>query len=165
MSLELIGEFGFDVYDSGLLVAKRRFRNGITKTAIHDAFDTHFSNGSPAAAWYLGLIDDSGFTAVDNDLDTIASHGGWTEITTEYDEATRPAWGPDASASQTIANSSKAIFTMNASVSIGGMFLVSENTKGGATGILWSTGILDIIQTTQPGQLIKAYYSLLGQEG
>lgn len=162
----ITGKFGFDVYDErGVLLAHREFFNGITQTAIHDLWDTYFSDGVVASAWYIGLIDNSGFTAVDNVNDTMSSHTGWTEITTEYDEATRPPWAPDDAASQTKANATKAIFTINDAINVQGLFITSDNTKGGTGGLLWCTGILDIVQQMQPGQTVKAYYSLLGQEG
>lgn len=90
--------------------------------------------------WYLGLY---GAASTNNPAaaDTAASHAGWTEVTT-YSEATRPAC---SFAAATLANpsvatntASKATFTMNGSTTVGGAFLISNNTKGGTTGTLFS---------------------------
>jgi hypothetical protein len=165
MTFQITGKFELTVEDRGFVVARRCFSNGITQTAINSMWDTWFRNGSPAAAWYIGLIDDTDYSAVDDEDDTIASHSGWTEINADYDEATRPAWGPDAAASQAIANSLKATFTFNAAKDVRGAFVVNENTKGGSSGLLWNTGILDIKQSVVSGQTVKVYYALTGQEG
>lgn len=90
--------------------------------------------------WYLGIY---GAAASNNPAagDTAASHAGWTEVTS-YSEATRPAC---TLAAATLANpsvatnsASKATFTMNAGATVGGAFLISNNTKGGTTGTLFS---------------------------
>jgi hypothetical protein len=138
--------------------------NGLTKLAIEDMFATQFRNGTQKAEWYFGLIDSDDFSAVDDEQDSMSSHAGWIEVE-DYDESARPAWGPDAPASQTIANSLKATFTIDLAKDIRGFFLASDSTKGGTDGILWSTAVLDVLQSTQPGQLLKVFYSLLGQEG
>lgn len=90
--------------------------------------------------WYLGLYG----AAVSNNPaagDTSASHAGWTEVV-PYSEATRPAC---TFAAATLANpsvatntASKATFTINASATVGGAFLISNNTKSGTTGTLFS---------------------------
>lgn len=164
--LSLRGKFVFRLYGpDGRPAATRIVNNGITLLAINNLFDVYFRNGSPAAAWFLGLIDNTDFDEVDSENDSMSTHAGWTELTAEYDEATRPAWGPDAAASQAIANSLKATFTFNAAKDVRGFFVTSSSTKGGTTGTLWSTAVLDVVQSVQPGQVAKVYYSLTGQEG
>lgn len=90
--------------------------------------------------WYLGIYG-AGASNTPAAGDTSASHAGWTEVTA-YSEATRPAC---TFAAATLANpsvatntASKAQFTMNAGTTVGGAFLISNNTKGGTTGTLFS---------------------------
>ncbi len=90
--------------------------------------------------WYLGIYG-AGASNTPAAGDTSASHAGWTEITA-YSEATRPVC---TFAAATLANpsvatntASKATFTMNAGTTVGGAFLISNNTKGGTTGTLFS---------------------------
>jgi hypothetical protein len=139
------------------------FRNGITAPAINDLFQQYFLAGV-GLTWYMGLIDAVGFTAVDDDLDTMASHVGWEEII-DYSEGTRPAWDPDAPSGKAISNSAKRLFTLTSAVDIKGIFLTSDPAKGGNTGILFNTGVSDIIHSVQPQQQAKVIYSLQGQEG
>ena len=99
-------------------------------------------DGSTAriTSWYLGLY---GAASSNNPAagDTMSSHAGWTEVT-DYTEATRPAAtfvaATTADPSVVTNSASKAQFTMNATVTVGGAFLTSNNTKGGTTGTLFS---------------------------
>jgi len=90
--------------------------------------------------WYVGLYG-AGASNTPNALDTASSHGGWTE-NTSYSEATRPvanfAAATNANPSVVTNTSNKAVFTMNATTTIGGAFLISNNTKAGTTGTLFS---------------------------
>jgi hypothetical protein len=90
--------------------------------------------------WYIGIY---GAAASNTPAasDTASSHIGWTE-NTNYNESTRPvanfAAATAANPSVVTNTSNKAVFTMSASVTIGGAFLISNNTKGGTTGTLFS---------------------------
>jgi hypothetical protein len=101
---------------------------------------TALTSTTQITTWFLGLY---GAAASNNPAagDTAASHAGWTEVTT-YSEATRPAC---TFAAATLANpsvatntASKATFTISGSTTVGGAFLISNNTKGGTTGTLFS---------------------------
>lgn len=90
--------------------------------------------------WYVGLYG-AGASNTPAAADTASSHSGWTE-NTNYTEATRPvatfAAATAANPSVVTNTSNKAVFTMNATTTIGGAFLISNNTKGGTTGTLFS---------------------------
>jgi len=93
-----------------------------------------------STTWYLGLY---GAASSNNPAagDTMATHGGWTEVT-DYSEANRPtasfAAATNANPSVVTNTASKAVFTINATTTVGGAFLVNNNTKGGSTGTLFS---------------------------
>ena len=91
-------------------------------------------------SWYLGLYG-SGATNSPSAGDTMATHGGWTEVT-DYSESTRPAAtfaaATNANPSVVTNTASKAVFTINGTTTVGGAFLTSNNTKGGTTGTLFS---------------------------
>jgi hypothetical protein len=71
----------------------------------------------------------------------MASHAGWTEIV-PYSNATRPActFATATTANPSVATNSAsvAVFTINATATVGGAFLVSNDTKSGTTGTLFS---------------------------
>lgn len=104
-------------------------------------------DGSTAriTTWYLGLY---GAAASNTPAagDTMSSHAGWTEVT-DYTEATRPAAtfvaATTANPSVVTNSASKAQFTMNATTTVGGAFLTSNDTKGGTSGTLFSAKDFD----------------------
>jgi hypothetical protein len=90
--------------------------------------------------WYVGLY---GAAASNTPAasDTMASHAGWTEIDC-YSDATRPAAtfaaATNANPSVVTNTSNKAVFNIDATATVGGAFLVSNNTILGTTGTLFS---------------------------
>lgn len=90
--------------------------------------------------WYVGLY---GAAASNTPAasDTMSSHAGWTEIDC-YSNATRPAAtfaaATNANPSVVTNTSNKAVFNIDASATVGGAFLTSNNTILGSTGTLFS---------------------------
>lgn len=114
--------------------------NLVVNVGLKDMNDKYFTGASYTAAWYIGLY---GAAASNNPAagDTASSHAGWTEVT-PYSNATRPACTFAAATTadpSVITNStSPASFSINATATVGGAFLISDNTKGGTTGVLFS---------------------------
>lgn len=90
--------------------------------------------------WYIGLYG-AGASNTPAAGDTMASHAGWTEAV-PYSNATRPACtfvaATTANPSVATNSASPASFSINATATVGGAFLVSDNTKSGSTGTLFS---------------------------
>jgi hypothetical protein len=141
------------------------FPNGVTNVGIEDNESTYFRSGTQITSWYMGLINNSGFSALAA-TDTMSSHAGWTELGTsasdKYDETTRPQWSPAAPSSRTITNTSSIAFTINTTVSVKGAFIVSNNTKGGTSGILWASGAFSSVQSLVAAQILRLTYTLTG---
>lgn len=133
--LKLAGTYHVKHYRKGVLIAEWDQPNLITTVGRNHILNTQFAGGTPVTTWYIGLVNNSGWTAFAAG-DTMGSHAGWTELE-DYDEATRQAWTEDAAASGSMTNSTPAVFTINATVTIKGIFLTSVSTKGGTTGTLW----------------------------
>ena len=114
--------------------------NLVVNQGLQDMNAKYFTGSSYSATWYLGLY---GSAASNNPVagDTAASHAGFTEIT-PYSNATRPTctFGTPTTANPSVAtnSASPASFTINATDTVGGAFLISNNTKGGSTGVLFS---------------------------
>jgi hypothetical protein len=91
-------------------------------------------------AWYIGLYG-AGASNTPAAGDTMASHAGWTEVV-PYSNATRPTCtfvaATTANPSVATNSASPAVFNINATATVGGAFLVSNNTKSGTTGTLFS---------------------------
>ena len=114
--------------------------NLVVNVGLQDMNTKYFSGSSYTVAWYIGLY---GAASSNNPAagDTAASHAGWTEVTA-YSQSTRPAatFGTATTADPSVISNSAspATFSMNATTTVGGAFLISNNTKGGTTGILFS---------------------------
>ena len=116
----------------------RTWENLVTTEGKNYLLATGLDGGTPITTWYLSLTDGTPTAAAG---DTMASHAGWVEVT-GYDEAARQTWTGGTAASASIDNSaSVATFTITSnSTTVGGAFLTSVNTKGGATGTLYAIG-------------------------
>ena len=86
------------------------------------------------SAWYVGLTATAAVFAA---TDSATGHTGWTEVQS-YSEAVRQTYTPGAISAQSVDNSAaKAAFAINAATTIGGAFMIDDNTKGGAVGLLY----------------------------
>ncbi len=135
------GEYALQCFDSqGNLKWEMGGHNLVVNEGLQDMNTKYFTGSSYTAAWYIGLY---GAAASNNPTatDTAASHPGFTEIT-PYSNATRPActFGSATSADPSVISNSASVaaFSINATATVGGAFLISNNTKGGSTGILFS---------------------------
>lgn len=137
------------------------FSNGITDVGIHYVLEVAFRDGTapdPAqiGTWYAGLIDNASFTGVAAG-DTSASHAGWIE-NQDYDEANRITISFAAAATRKI--TAAISFTINATITVRGLFIISVNTKGGTTGTLFSTALFSSPPSLVSGNVLTANYSL-----
>lgn len=133
--------------------------NGAVTVGLNSILDTAFRNQSQISQWYIGLINNSGFSAL-SAADTSASHAGWSELT-DYSSGTRPAWSPNAASGGTLATTSPVTFTINASVSVRGMFLASSSTKNSALDTLWATAVNGSGQAFTSSQTCQVSYSIV----
>jgi hypothetical protein len=135
------GEYKLQCFDSeGNLKWEMGGHNLVVNEGLQDMNTKYFTGSGYTAAWYIGLYG----AASSNDPtanDTAASHPGFTEIT-PYSNATRPActFGTATTADPSVISNSASVaaFSINATATVGGAFLISNNTKGGSTGVLFS---------------------------
>jgi hypothetical protein len=114
------------------------FLNLVPTGGADDILTQYFAGSAYTAAWYMGLVD--GATAPTFAAgDTMASHSGWTENTT-YSNSARLTLAFGTAASRSIALASAATFNINGTATIAGGFFVTNSTKGGTTGTLYSAG-------------------------
>jgi len=135
------GVYTIQCFDAqGVLKWEAESKNLVVNGGLQDMNAKYFTGSAYTATWYLGLY---GAGASNNPAasDTMASHAGWTEIV-PYSNATRPVctFGIPTTANPSVAtnSASPASFSINATATVGGAFLTSNNTKSGTTGILFS---------------------------
>jgi hypothetical protein len=122
---------------NGDLKWREDFRNLVTTVGGNDLLTQYLKGSAYTAAWYLGLVSNTGFTAFAAG-DTSASHGGWTE-SVAYSNANRVTLAFGTASAKALA-ASGAVFNINATDTIHGAFVIANNTKSGTTGILYSAG-------------------------
>lgn len=107
------------------------FRNLVTTEGKNDIIDKYFKGSSYTAAWYLGL---KGTGSAANG-DTLASHGGWSEVTPYAGNRPAITWGTTSSGSNT---ASAVSISITGTSTVAGAFVASVNT--GTSGKLYSAG-------------------------
>ncbi len=175
--LPLRGQFKVEHWRNGKRIDERVFPNGITTEGKNFLLDVMFHGEAAFATWYLGLIDNTGFSALadaDN-YDNINQAGnGWDEFDDYTDEAnadsavTRPAWTEGAASAASITNSATVNFDITATGTVKGIFLcggANAQTKGdhtaGTANKLWATALFsggDV--AVQNGDQLKVTYTV-----
>lgn len=157
--VKLRGRFHLQLFDKdGKLKWEKTLRNGITNVGKDLALNVMFHGTSAVSPWYIGLIDNSGYSAVAAG-DTMGSHSGWNEFT-NYDESTRVEWTEAAAASQSITSSSVSTFSINGNGTLRGVFITSVSTKSGTSGTLWSTALFASATAVSNGDSLKITYTV-----
>ena len=137
--------------------------NLVVNQGLQDMNTKYFTGSGYTATWYIGLY---GAASSNNPLatDTAATHPGFTEIT-PYSNATRPActFGTATTADPSVISNtlSVATFNINAGATVGGAFLISDNTKGGSAGVLFSAADFSAPgdRTVVSGDVIQVTYT------
>jgi hypothetical protein len=142
---------------AGKLIGIYRVPNGITDVGMNDLLDVHFGNDTQHALWYIGLIDNSGYSGVDP-TDTMSSHAGWTE-NTDY-SGNRKQWVVGAAAGRSISNGTTADFNITGTATLRGIFVNTDET--GTAGTLWSTALFSSPVSVQNGDTLKITYTVSG---
>jgi len=152
------------------------FNNGIVDEGKNKLLNVMFDGATQISTWYLGLIDNSGFTALaagDTYDDIDQAGNGWDEFKNYTDgnnadnTTTRPEWGPDAASAQSITNSVVSVYNITGSGTVKGVFAAgggaAPNIKGdhAADATLWATALFtsgDV--TVQNGDQLKVTYTV-----
>lgn len=154
------GFFDVEIRRLGKLIKKLTAKNDVVNVGKNYILDVMFNGGTQIAnnSWYIGQISNSGYSALAA-ADTMSSHAGWTEFT-NYSQSNRVAWGSGSASSQSVTNATPATFDITATGVLKGLFVVSNNTKGGTTGTLWATALYSADVNVVNGDQVKVTYTL-----
>lgn len=135
------GVFRVECFDAdGNLKWDAESHNLVVNVGLQDMNTQYFKGSAYTAAWYIGLYG-AGASNTPAAADTAASHAGWTEVV-PYSNATRPVctFGTATTADPSVISNSAspAAFSINATATVGGAFLINNSTKSGTTGTLFS---------------------------
>ena len=133
--------------------------NGVTLEGFDHLLGVGFRNQALITTWFMGLITSAGGSPpVVAESDTMASNA-WSETTT-YGEANRPTWTPAVVTQKSIANSAAVVFTFNGAADIRGIFITSDNTKGGTAGKLWATALFNANMVFADTEILRLIYTI-----
>ena len=156
--LPLTGLYNFELFRAGELIDQEQFYNGIVTAGKNSLLGVSFHADTQITAWYMGLIDNAGFSAL-SAADTMSSHAGWSE-STAYSESVRQTWTAGAASSGSITNSSAVVFSINGTATLYGAFVTSGSAKSGTTGTLWSTGAFSTTKSVINGDSVRLTYTV-----
>ena len=114
-------------------------QNGTTVEGVNYLLNQGFRGTTQFANWYIGLIDNSGFSAISTS-DTNASHTGWSEFTGLFG-GNRALWSPIA-ANGGLMDAGNSSLQITASGTVRGALLASAQAIGTGSGVLYATGVL-----------------------
>lgn len=132
--------------------------NDITDFGLDEALGVLFVQGNQSNNWFMGLIDESGFSAV-ADADLMNSHAGWTEMD-KYALATRPQIPFGAVSSQKTESTPSVDYTATEFFTIKGVFITNSNAKLGITGTLWATALFGGDKDVDLNEELKVDYEI-----
>lgn len=137
------------------------FHNIVVTAGLNKLLDATFKTGLTTPAWYVGLKGTGTMVAAD----TMASHGGWSEIA-PYSNANRPTFTPGSISSGSVDNSaSRASFTINTTSTVYGCFLTDNNTVSGTTGTLYGGGDFSSSRSVVNGDTLNVTITLTQTTG
>ena len=140
---------------------RQEHKNIVVDEGLVYTINTALAAVAQNASWFVGIFKNN-YTPVPADTAALFPGAGVAnEATTEYDEATRPAYTPNGTTLANVSNSSSpAAFTMNTTVSIYGAMLVSTSVKGGTTGTLQAASKFSAVRNLVTSDVLNVTYQL-----
>lgn len=130
------GVFEHEVIRNGQSLGVMRDNNIVVNEGLNSVLNVVFNSATQITTWYVGIFKGN-YTPLATD--TAANITANATEATEYDEANRQTYVESTSTAQSLTNSAnKATFTINASITVYGAFLVSSNVISGTSGTLMS---------------------------
>lgn len=165
--MEVKGTFYLKHVRNGATINEYKIPNNSTQEGLTKIFDTYFRGiGDPPEKFYLGLISDTNFEDTQF-TDTMSSHPKWEEFV-NY-SGNRKEWVHGDRVNGTVDtrisnNDDRAIFVISGSddTTIRGLFLTTDPTKGGTSGLLQTTfdsGVFSSVSVI-PGDQLELIYIL-----
>lgn len=157
-NLHVGGKFVGQHVRNGEVIDEFEDDNLVVNEGLDSLLGVMFNGATQMATWYLGLFEGNYTPVATVTAATIDSAS--TECDA-YDEATRPEYQEATPASQSITNSAnRATFTFNATKTIYGAFLISNNTKSGTTGTLFSAARFSTAKSVESSDQLLLTYTL-----
>lgn len=128
-------------------------KNLVTTEGKNDELSKYLKGSSYTAAFYVGLVNSSSFSAfaVGDTAAQIGGSNGWLEATA-YSESVRQTLTLGSVSAGSVDNTgSKATFSINGTVTIHGAFVITNSTKSGTTGVLFGEAAFSVDRSLASG--------------
>jgi hypothetical protein len=173
---DLGGRYVVEHWRNGERINEYHIKNGITIEGKNHLLDVQFHALAAIATWNMGLIDNSGYSALDetdvyDDIDQAGN--GWDEFTLYTDAGngdsatTRPEWDEAAASAKSMTNNTVTVFDVTGSGTVKGLFLVAgtnANVKGdhtaGTAHKLWATALFSGDVAVLAADQLKVTYTI-----
>jgi hypothetical protein len=152
------GAYIGEIIRNGQVIDRFIAPNLVVNQGLNATLNVMFRSAAQQANWYLGLFKGN-YTPVAG-LTAATVTAASTEAT-EYANATRPGLVAVDATAQLLTNAaSRASFVFNASITVYGGFLISDNAKSGTAGILFSAARFPSAKAVVSGDELLLTYNL-----
>lgn len=156
------GVYSLEHRRNGKVLYKEDINNLVVDEGLTHILDILFKSGTQITAWYLGIFEANYTPAAD---DTAANIAVRCTESTAYVEAARVAFTTGAIAANAVDNTaSRAVFTINATKTMYGVFLASTSAKSGTLGSLLSVAKFTTARPVISGDELLVTYTMTAQD-
>jgi hypothetical protein len=150
------GFFEVDHMRDGELIHRQQAKNIIVNQGLNHALNVILNAASQITQWYVAIFEGNYAPVA---ADTAAGIVANSTESTAYTESTRPTYDEATSTAQSTTNSaSRATFSINATKTIYGAYLISSSGKSSATGTLFAAAKFSTSRAVQNlDQLLVTY--------
>lgn len=155
-AMKVGGIFKFEQIRNGKVIDTWEEKNLIVNEGLNDLLQVHLGAGTQKPSWYVAIFEGN-YTPLAADTAAVIAANSTESIA--YAEATRPLWDEAAASSQQISNTAaKATFSINATKTIYGAFLISDSAKSGTAGSLFAASKFAVSRSVvDQDQLLVTY--------
>ncbi len=156
--------YKFELFDKhGSLKWTEEVPNLVVDEGLNDLLTNYLKGSGYTAAFYVGIIDNAGFSAIaagDDAAGIVVPVNGWAE-SEAYSEGVRQTLTLGAIAAKSVDNSaSKAAFSIYGTVVVKGAFVVTNSTKGGGSGVLYGAAAFAATRAAESGDTLNVTVTL-----
>ena len=158
--MRFIGKFKSKCFDkNGKLKWIEESKNITVDEGLINNLNVYFKASAQTATWYIGLIGSNSTPIAGWDAAGIGSD--FTEFV-NYSEATREEWVEGSVTAKALNNTgNEAEFNVNgAGGTVYGAFMISNNTKGGTSGIMWCASLFASSRPVVSGDIVTIEYTI-----
>lgn len=151
------GRYDGQIIRNGEVIEEFSDSNLVVNQGLNSILGVMFNGATQLTTWYLGIFEGNYTPVASVTASTIASAA--TE-STAYTASTRPEYVEAAPSGQAITNSAnRSSFVFNATKTIYGAFLISDSTKSGTSGTLFSAARFSSAKSVESGDELLLTYT------